>query len=548
MQEIQRHIQEVCQRLFSVEVVPELTIPDEQFGDYATNVAMHLASRVGQAPRAIAEQIVAELASEKIESAMVAGPGFINIVLSNDSLLGLAESIEVTTDLSGKTIVAETNNPNPFKAMHVGHGYNAVAADTIANLLEKGGANVHRVSYHGDIGAHVGKSMYSLLRYVDGDPSKLADIPKPERNTFMSRMYAEGAKAYKEDPSAKQEIDQLAEQSFNLEDDTYRQIYETCKTWSFEEIDSLVARLGNQRIEKRYLESQAEELGVPIVRDNVGKVFIESDGALVFPGEQYGIFDNAFVSSRGRGLYGARDLGLMQLKHQDYQPDKNYIVTAHEQKDYFRGVIKAVDLCFPEQKDVIVNIPTGELTLKGGKMSSRSGDVIEVQALFDQLETALAEQESSVTDEIVQGAIRYQFLKHRISSNVVFDINESINTVGNSGPYLQYAHCRARSILEKVTFQPASTDAVNELEPAERSLLRKLSHYSLAATKATQELSPHIICTYLYELAQNYNRFYEHNRVLGDEREAIRLQLVSRYAETLKDGLGLLGIPAPEHM
>ncbi len=548
MQEIQGHIQEVCQRLFNVELQPELSIPEEQFGDYATNVAMQLAGKVGQSPRDIAQTIVSELSHPYIAATDVAGPGFINISLTNEALFASADEGLIETDLQGKTVVIETNNPNPFKAMHVGHGYNAIAADTISRLVEAGGATVHRVSYHGDVGAHVGKSMYSILRYIDGDIEKLHTIPKEERNTFMSRMYAEGAQAYKEDETAKQEIDQLAEQSFVLDDELYKQVYEICKSWSFEQIDELVNRLGNLPVDKRYLESQADELGVQIVRDNVGDVFIESDGALVFPGEQYGIFDNAFVSSRGRGLYGARDLGLMQLKQRDFSPDESIIVTAHEQKDYFRGVIKAAELCFSDNATRTVNIPTGSITLKGGKMSSRSGDVIEVQALFDQMEVALKQQDSTTSNEVIRGAIRYQFLKHRVSSDIVFDINESISTVGNSGPYLQYAHCRARSILDKAATGEEDVDLAIELTADERSLLRKLSQYQQTAVQSIDDLSPHIICTYLYELAQNYNRFYEHNRVLGDEREALRLSLVRRYSDTLKHGLELLGIPAPERM
>ena len=546
MQQLIDHIEEVCERLFQQEINVQFDIPEEQFGDYAINTAMQLAPKIGQPPRDIAEQITRELSHPYIASAAVAGPGFINIALTDEALFIMADDQAVRTDWQGKTVVIETNNPNPFKAMHVGHGYNAVAGDTISRLVEAGGAEVHRVSYHGDVGAHVGKSMYSILRYIDGDIQKLRDIPPEERNKFMSRMYAEGAAAYKEDDAAKHEIDQLAEQSFTLNDELYRQVYELCKSWSFEQIDDLVERLGNLPVERRYLESEADALGVQTVKEHLGNVFVESDGALVFPGEQYGIFDNAFVASSGRGLYGARDLGLMQLKQRDYSPDKSIIVTAHEQKDYFRGVIKAVELCFPEQTDVMQNISTGSITLKGGKMSSRSGDVIEVQALFDQMEASLKEQNSSTSDEVIQGAIRYQFLKQRISSDIVFDINESISTVGNSGPYLQYAHCRARSILQKAE-QDASDDTA-ELTVDERSLLRKLSHYQRVATQAVEELSPHIICTYLHELAQNYNRFYEHNRVLGDEREPVRLNLVKRYSDTLKSGLELLGIPAPERM
>lgn len=540
-----KKISDIVQQLFGVEADVTLTRPDPQFGDYATNVALQLAKKVGRSPHEIAEQIAGELKKDSVETE-VAGPGFINIRLGDAALLEAVNNAPIT-GRAGEKVVIETNNPNPFKAMHIGHAFNAILADTIANLLQADGAEVHRVSYHGDVGAHVGKSMWALLRYVDGDAAKLKEIKPDERNTFMSRMYAEGAAAYKEDDRAKQEIEALTKQSFTLGDPLYKEVYETCKAWSFEELDAIIARLGNQPTEKKYLESQADALGVKTVRAHVGDVFIESDGALVFPGEKYGIFDNAFVTSRGLGLYGARDLGLMQLKNDDYHAGKSYIVTAEEQRDYFRGVIKAAELCLPDLKGVTVNISTGTVKLTTGKMSSRTGDVVEIAWLFDRVAEAIGERGGEATGDIVAGALRYQFLKVRIGSDVVFDINEAVSLHGNSGSYLQYAHARARSILAKASAMSAEFSGMS-LEPGERPLVRKLGEYAEAVERAQSELLPHYVCTYLYELAQEFNRFYEKNQVVGSEREAQRVALVAKYADTLKRGLELLGIHAPEQM
>jgi arginyl-tRNA synthetase len=361
----------------------------------------------------------------------------------------------------------------------------------------------------------------------------------------MSRMYAEGAKAYMEDKAAKIEIDKLAEQSFTREDPVYAAVYDTCKDWSFEQIDEIVKSLGNKPIERRFLESDADARGVKIVKDNVPKVFQESDGALVFPGSKYGSFDNVFVSNKGRGLYGARDLGLMQLKNEQYHPAKSFVVTAEEQRDYFKGVIAAADLCFPDQKGVTVNIPHGIVKLTTGKMSSRSGDVVEIDWLFERIAEAVKERGGNNDVSVITGALRYQFLKVRVGSDVVFDVKEAVSVEGNSGPYLQYAHARARSILNK---KPAAKTEPKELEPDERSLVRKLGEYQEVVANATIELMPHYVANYLYELAQTFNRFYEKNRVIDDPREATRLKLVELYADTLKSGLELLGIPAPEKM
>lgn len=545
---MKQELTQIVSELFGSEL-PEvnLTRPDEQFGDYATNIALQLAKPLGKNPREIAEHIAEKLRQNpSFSDVTIAGPGFINLRLSDRALLDqLVASYEKRRD--GQTIVIETNNPNPFKAMHIGHAFNAVLGDTIANLLDLSGGSVHRVSYHGDVGLHVGKSMYSLLRYADGNIDRLVAVPEPERNSFMSRMYADGSRAYKEDPSAKAEIDQLARQSFAPNEALYAQIYDLSKSWSFQGIDDIVHRLGNKPIERRFLESDADTRGVPIVQKNVPKVFQESDGALVFPGSRYGSFDNAFVASNGNGLYGARDLGLMQLKNEYYHPQKSYIITGEEQGAYFRGVIAAAGQIWPEQAEITVNIPTGLVKLTTGKMSSRDGDVIEIAWLFDQFKAAIEARGGVASDEIIAGALRYQFLKVKIGSDVVFDVNDAVSLSGNTGSYLQYAHARARSILRKLS-QPAHTHQLDTVRAEDRPLVRKLGEFAEIIGRAADTLEPHHITGYLFELAQMFNRYYEKNQVIGSEHEAHRGALVLAYADTLASGLQILGIYAPDEM
>lgn len=426
MEQIQELVALKLKELFGAEVTVVLTRPDAQFGDFATNVALQLSKQLGRNPREIAEQLAAALQHENIVECSVAGPGFINIRLSDQSLLALTLEVPAKP-YAETTAVIETNNPNPFKAMHIGHAFNAILADSIANLLEEGGAHTYRVSYHGDVGLHVGKSMYSLLKFVDGNPTKLQEIPEIEQNSFMSRMYAEGSRAYKEDESAKLEIEELTKQSFTREDPIYAAVYDTVFAWSFEQIDRDVARLGNVPIVERFLESDAEVRGVKIVKDNTPKVFKESNGALVFEGSKHGSFDNAFVSNRGTGLYAARDLGLMQLKNEQYHPQKSYIVTAEEQRDYFKGVIAAAELCLPDLRDVTVNISTGMVKLPDGKMSSRNGDVVEIGWLFEQVAEAIKARGGVPDDVSIAAVLRYQFLSVRIGGDVIFDVSEAVS-------------------------------------------------------------------------------------------------------------------------
>ena len=181
-------------------------------------------------------------------------------------------------------------------------------------------------------------------------------------------------------------------------------------------------------------------------------------------------------------------------------------------------------------------------------MSSRKGNIITALDILEAARVAGQASGNNPNEDTILAAVKYAFARNRIGGDIVYDPFESIALEGNSGPYLQYAHARARSIIGKAAGRSTAESATGDLQPDERTLVRKLTEYADAVNKATVELMPHHICTFLYELAQEFNRFYEKNRVIGDGREALRLKLVEMYADTLKSGLTLLGIHAPDRM
>ncbi len=178
-------------------------------------------------------------------------------------------------------------------------------------------------------------------------------------------------------------------------------------------------------------------------------------------------------------------------------------------------------------------------------MSSRKGNILRAVDVLDVAKEANLAATGKDDSAVVLAAVKYAFLKSRMGGDIIYDPADSVALEGNSGPYLQYAHARARSILAK---KPSKNVLKAGLEADERILLRKISEYQEVVTNAMEELMPHHICTYLYELAQVFNRFYEKNRVIDDPREDVRLALVTEYARTLKAGLNVLGIHAPERM
>ncbi len=554
MEQLRLKIQAFVKELYSTDEVVEFTRPDEQFGDFATNIAMKLAKNLGKNPREIAEEISVKIRDElttELADVSVAGPGFLNLTLSDEALIKLLDE-NISQVYAGKQIVAEYSDPNPFKVLHAGHLYTSIVGDSIANLLEAAGGDVHRVNFGGDVGLHVGRTMWAILKLLGGEnPEKLVEIEEAKRSEWMASCYIEGTNAYEDSEDAKAIIIELNKRVYQLHRDndhasTFAQIYWTCRQWSYDYFAKFYERIGTN-FEKYYPESEVAELGLKTVREQLEKgVYQESDGAIIFDGEKYGLHTRVFINSEGLPTYEAKDVGLIMHKFNDYHFDKSVVITGNEQEQYMAVVLKSLEQFKPELVKATSHLTHGIVKLAGGvKMSSRKGNILRAVDVLDVASEANKNATGSDDQSVVIGAVKYAFLKVRTGGDIIYDPDESVSLLGNSGPYLQYAHARARSILSKAKLNEV---ALEELESDERSLVRKIGEYTDVVDKAVIDLMPHLVCTYLYELAQVFNRFYEKNRVIGDEREALRVQLVSLYADRLKEGLGLLGITAPDRM
>lgn len=554
-QELEQAIAAAIQELFGQRVVVELTRPEEQFGDYATNVALQLAKPTGKNPRDIAQSLADHLANDpfmRLQKVEVAGPGFLNLTLTDEALAAATE-ISIADLFKGRRVLLEYSCPNPFKELHTGHLYQTIAGDAIGRMLEATGVTVFRANFGGDVGLHVAKCLYGIVQILGGElPKHLSEVPEAQRAEWLSEAYVCGAKAYEEDPQAKEAIVSLNAQvyAFHTMDDhesELAQIYWTCRAWSYAYFKDFYRQIEVKAFDRYYPESETSEPGLEAVRANMGKVFTESEGAVVYKGEDAGLHTRVFITSQGLPTYEAKDLGLILLEAKDFTYDKRVIMTGNDQSEYMKVVFAAVSAIDPELGAKQVHAVNGTVRFGSGqKMSSRLGNVtkaVEVLRAVD--DVVAAERPDSNHEQTALAAIKYTFLKHRLGGDIAFDINESVSLEGNSGPYLQYAHARARSVLARTKTAEAS---LAELTAEERSLVRKLAEYNEVVARAADDMLPHLVCTYLYELAQKFNQFYEHNRVIGDLREAVRLGLVRRYADTLKHGLGLLGVTAPERM
>ncbi len=551
---LQNTVQQIVDNLYPSSATSiTLTRTAPEHGDFASNVAMQLTKKLGKSPREIAEEVAASLRRHgDIASVDIAGPGFINIRITDAALLA-SLTTELTKPLAGKKILVEYSDPNPFKPLHAGHLYTTLVGDSIARLVQQAGAQTVRLNFGGDVGRHVGISMWAIIKTLGGENlDALNAVADADRPNWLGQQYVQGTEAFETDDTAKAEIIETNKKVYKLHetndhDSDFAKIYWTCRDWSYAYFAKLYIELGVVPFDRYIPESEVTPLGLATVKEQLAKgVYAQSDGAVVFVGEPFGLHTRVFINSEGLPTYEAKDVGLSLTKWQDYQFDTSIIITANEQMQYMQTVIKSIEQFAPEPAKRTLHLTHGFVKLQGGiKMSSRKGNIVAALDIIAAARTAGTQTGIAPNESTILAAIKYAFLKQRIGSDIVYDPIESISMAGNSGPYLQYAHARAKSILQKSTVQP---EQLQNLDPSERTLAVKISEYNEVVGRAQSEYMPHHICTYLYELTQTFNRFYENEQVIGSDREAVRCTLLGIYAITLQQGLDLLGIDAPQQM
>jgi arginyl-tRNA synthetase len=542
-------------------------------GDYATNVAMVCAKKMGVNPKELAESIVTKmkedlLAEEKtfVEEVSVAGPGFINFYLSRgffieqiDEILKQKEDWGKNRNLAGKKVMIEYTQPNPFKPLHIGHLMSNAIGESISRIVEFSGAKTIRANYQGDVGPHVAKAIYGILKF--GLPEETDSVLMQAQ--YIGKLYAKGNDLYETDENAKKEIEEINKKVYDRSDAEINKIYDWGRKITLEAFEEIYEILGT-KFDKYYFESEVANIGKKLVEKNIGKVFEKSDGAVVFHAEKYDakLHTRVFINSHNLPTYEAKELGLTLSKFKkslfSKKLDLSIVTTAVEQAEYMKVVQKAISLINPELESRMKHVTHGMMRLASGKMSSRRGNVITGEALLqDSIDVILDKvRERNFTDaekvEIAEtvgvAALKYSILRSALGSDIIYDFEKSISFDGDSGPYLQYTTVRANSILQK------EKDLTNKIEqeiPEETSELeRKLYQFTEIVERAYQEFAPHYITNYLTELASAFNSFYGNNQVLDPENKFLDFQinLVKAFSQTMQNGLWLLGIKVPEKM
>lgn len=544
MEQIREQIKTTIKDLYGLDVAPDITpSPENIDADYSSNIALKLAKDLHKAPMEIANEIAHKI------SAKVSAPGFLNFTLPDEYLTAQIKNLgtnfrgNISSDeYSGKTVICEFSDPNPFKVLHVGHLYTSIIGDSISRLFEYSGAKVIRANFGGDVGLHVAKTLYILEQKSPADFT-IEDIAK---------CYVEGTAAYEDSEGAHARITELNKKIYqinseNFHDSKLAELYWKGRELSYDYFKDFYARIG-VKFDKFYPESTVADLGLKKVKEELEKgVYEMSDGAVIFNGEKYGLHTRVFINKEGVPTYETKDVGLIFTKWQDYHFNKSVVITGSEQLDYMKVVLKSVEQYAPELVEKTSHLTHGLVKLPGNvKMSSRKGNFLKAVDVLNMVRDELKTEYNSTDDTVALAATKYAFLKYKMGGHIIFDPKESVKMTGNSGPYLLYSAVRAKRILANCKNNTEKKDYT--YNNYEKNLAKKILEYKDTLKEAVAEMAPHKVASYLYELAQEFSRFYEHCPVAGSEREAERATLTKVYLNTMTHGLNILGINIPEEM
>lgn len=573
--QIQKLVQKAAEEIGIIDTV-EVTAPTQkQFGDFVTNIALKSAKTLKKKPVDIAQELVKNIPkNDLITEIKIIGPGFINFWVNSGINFDVAKKVaENVFDIPPfhfgpeKKVMVEFAHPNTLKLLHIGHMRNLSTGEAVVRLLEATGNKVVRSNYQGDVGLHIAKTIWKIRQVVKemGD-KKIETLSLRDKIALLGKAYAEAETAYGSDENAKKEIHDINRKVYE-DDPDIMPLWEKTRKWSLQYFDEIYKRVYSHH-DRLYFESEFHKRGTVLSHELLKKGILEkSQGAIVFNGKKYGVDTRVFINSLGLPTYEGKELALAEMEFSEFgNLDKNIHVVTPEQTSFFQVTFKVEELIDSEKyKNKQYHLAYNWVKLKSGKMGSRYGNVIEGSWLIDEAKNKLKERfklDEDTAETLAVASIKYSFLKVSPQIEIFFDFDESISLEGNSAPYLIYTYVRTQSVLNKnsnLKFKIQSLNSNLKLKISnskssqteeERVLLRKISQYASTVHETTARLSPNILATYLFELAQDFNLFYQKNPILKAEGEikTTRLVLTKSVGNIIRHGLNLLGIKTVERM
>lgn len=591
---IRNLVSEAFDKEFGVEIAVEkiaLSATKKEFeGDFTLVVFPFMQMCGLKNPVELANKLGAYVVSQTqwIESFNVI-KGFLNFVVADSYWQNFllknykSETFGYSPIREDKPVVVEYSSPNTNKPLHLGHIRNNLLGWSVAEILKANGYAVKKVNLVNDRGIHICKSMLAWKKFSNGETPQSSGM---KGDHLVGKYYVAFDKAYKEEIAnlvsngmEKEEAEKNAPilleaqamlKRWEEKDVEVVDLWKQMNTWVYAGFDETYNKLGID-FDKVYYESETYLLGKDLVNKGLeqGVFYRREDGSVWIDLTKDGLDEKLLLRKDGTSVYMTQDLGTACLRHDDFGSERLVYVVGNEQNYHFAVLKLVLEKLGMEWAKDLYHLSYGMVELPNGKMKSREGTVVDADDLIAQMiETAKAqteehgktegftsEQASELYSQLALGALKYFILKVDPKKNMLFNPEESIDFNGNTGPFIQYTHARIRSIIRKSenfdSMKMPSSDEKVEFNSKEKEVLNCLFSFPSVVRQAGETYSPSLIANFAFDLAKNFNAFYQDTPILRENDEAkrnMRLRLSYFTGATIKTAMHLLGIDVPERM
>jgi len=527
--------------------------PNVEMGDLSLPVFDLAKENPAEFAAKISEKLESNEVWEKVEAK---GP-YLNFYLKAEvwakEIIEARNSKSEIRKIKKEKVMIEYSQPNTHKEFHVGHLRNACIGSALVNLYKYSGNKVIAANYMGDTGTHVSKCLWALQKFHKDEE------PKDNKANFLGKVYSEAVQKTESDPELEKEVSEIS-QKLETGDKEIKKLWKKTRQWSLDEFERIYKLLGVD-FDVFYFESDMEKEGKKMLSKLLENKYIKEDqGAVIADLKEFDLDVLVLIKSDGAALYGIKDIPLAYKKVKKYKPDKMVYVIDVRQKLYLQQIFKILDLLGLKQEKI--HVMYDFVNLKEGAMASRKGNVVSFDEFYKKmLDKSIIETKkrhkdwddeklNQVAEKISLAAMKVGMLKFGNNKVITFDMDEALSFDGKTGPYLLYTAARINSIKEKVKkVGDADYSLLREVE--EKELLKLLANNENEIERAYRENDPSVLCNYLFDLAQNFNDFYQKHSIIRAENEklkAARFNLAQKVGEKLRLGLDLLNVEWLEKM
>ncbi|MFR7350065.1 arginine--tRNA ligase [Peptoniphilus sp.] len=564
-QEIAKILADKIGSLTEEDILAQIEIPPSyEMGDYAFPV-FSLAKIFRKNPNMIAEEMASSIDSKYFEKVESKG-AYINFFTNKEALsktvieeiLKEKENYGKSKIGEDKTIIVEYSSPNIAKPFHIGHIRTTIIGDSLKKIHKFLGYNVVSINHLGDYGTQFGMLIYAIKNW--GNIEEIEKNPIPE----LLKLYVRVNKEAEENEEIKDECRHYFA-SLEKGDEEAVKIWKWIREISLKEFNMVYDLLGIEFDSYNGESFYSDKMQKQVDRMEELGILKDSEGAKIVDLEKYNLPPALIIKSDGSTIYITRDIAAAEYRHETYHPEKNIYVVATEQNLHFKQLKAVLEEMQYDWYDEVTHVAFGMINLADGKLSTRQGRVVylidvlnkaieKIMEILDEREKTSGvkiENKEELAKQVGIGAIKFQELFNQRIKDYTFDWDKTLSFEGESGPYVQYAHARICSLLNKGNF-----DINSKIDPTllnnemEINILRNLYKFTEVVKDAAEKYEPFFISRYVVELAKDFNKYYNQVTINVDDEKLknTRLMLCYSVKNVISEGLSLLGIEAPEKM